>query len=105
MGLKSGVAPYTKNTSWHERGPSPYIYSSLFELYGQTLGHCNEFFSCCFSKASKKKVYMLYNLEPDQSVTGGPWYSASEFESEFVEILNAQAHKFLQQRVRLTYSV
>ncbi|CAL1537310.1 unnamed protein product [Lymnaea stagnalis] len=49
--------------------------------------------------ASKKKVYMLYNLEPDQSVTGGPWYSASEFESEFVEILNAQAHKFLQQRV------
>ncbi|XP_013067166.1 DNA-directed RNA polymerase III subunit RPC6-like [Biomphalaria glabrata] len=48
--------------------------------------------------ASKKKVYMLYNLEPDQSVTGGPWYSASEFESEFVEILNAQAHKFLQQR-------
>lgn len=42
---------------------------------------------------------MLYNLEPDQSVTGGPWYSASEFESEFVEILNAQAHKFLQQRV------
>ncbi|CAG5126693.1 unnamed protein product, partial [Candidula unifasciata] len=48
--------------------------------------------------ASKKKVYMLYNLQPDQSVTGGPWYSASEFESEFVEILNAQAHKFLQQR-------
>ncbi|XP_012942278.1 DNA-directed RNA polymerase III subunit RPC6 isoform X2 [Aplysia californica] len=48
--------------------------------------------------ASKRKVYMLYNLEPDQSVTGGPWYSASEFESEFVEILNAQAHKFLQQR-------
>ncbi|RUS91482.1 hypothetical protein EGW08_000806, partial [Elysia chlorotica] len=48
--------------------------------------------------ASKKKVYMLYNLEPDQSVTGGPWYSASEFESEFVEILNAQAHKFLQQK-------
>jgi len=48
--------------------------------------------------ASKRKVYMLYNLEPDQSVTGGPWYSSSEFESEFVEILNAQAHKFLQQR-------
>ena len=42
---------------------------------------------------------MLYNLEPDQSVTGGPWYSQSEFESEFVEILNAQAHKFLQQKV------
>ena len=25
--------------------------------------------------ATKKKVYMLYNLEPDHSVTGGAWYS------------------------------
>ena len=24
--------------------------------------------------ASKKKVYMLFNLQPDQSVTGGAWY-------------------------------
>uniref|UniRef100_A0A3B4VJN5 DNA-directed RNA polymerase III subunit RPC6 n=1 Tax=Seriola dumerili TaxID=41447 RepID=A0A3B4VJN5_SERDU len=46
--------------------------------------------------ASKKKVYMLYNLQPDRSVTGGAWYSDQDFESEFVEVLNQQCFKFLQ---------
>ena len=49
-------------------------------------------------KASKKKVYMLYNLEPDRSITGGAWYSGQDFESEFVEVLNQQCFKFLQQK-------
>ncbi|XP_043207160.1 DNA-directed RNA polymerase III subunit RPC6-like isoform X1 [Amphibalanus amphitrite] len=48
--------------------------------------------------ASRKKVYMLYDIEPDQSVTGGAWYSDQDFESEFVEVLNQQCYKFLQQR-------
>ena len=48
--------------------------------------------------ATKKKVYMLYGLEPDISVTGGAWYSDQDFESEFVEILNQQCCKFLQQK-------
>lgn len=48
--------------------------------------------------ASRKKVYMLYGLEPDQSVTGGAWYSDQDFESEFVEVLNQQCHKFLCDR-------
>jgi DNA-directed RNA polymerase III subunit RPC6 len=52
--------------------------------------------------ASKKKVYMLYNIEPDQSVTGGAWYSDQDFESEFVEVLNDQCYKYLQQKVRNT---
>uniref|UniRef100_A0A671SZ07 DNA-directed RNA polymerase III subunit RPC6 n=1 Tax=Sinocyclocheilus anshuiensis TaxID=1608454 RepID=A0A671SZ07_9TELE len=51
--------------------------------------------------ASKKKVYMLYNLQPDRSVTGGAWYSDQDFESEFVEVLNQQCFKFLQSKVRL----
>ena len=42
---------------------------------------------------------MLYDLEPAQSVTGGAWYSDQDFESEFVEVLNQQCHKFLEQRV------
>jgi len=45
--------------------------------------------------ATKKKVYMLFNLEPDRSVTGGAWYSENDFESEFVEILNQQCYRFL----------
>merc|ERR1712062_477590 len=48
--------------------------------------------------AGKKKVYMLYNLEPDSTVTGGAWYSDQDFESEFVDILNQQCFKFLEQK-------
>lgn len=55
-------------------------------------------------QASKKKVYMLYNLQPDRSVTGGAWYSDQDFESEFVEVLNQQCFKFLQSKVLLTHT-
>lgn len=48
--------------------------------------------------ASKKKVYMLYDLEPDTSVTGGAWYQDSDFETEFVDVLNAQCLRFLVER-------
>ncbi|XP_063426527.1 DNA-directed RNA polymerase III subunit RPC6-like [Mytilus trossulus] len=51
--------------------------------------------------ASKKKVYMLYDLEPAQSVTGGAWYSDQDFESEFVEVLNQQCFKFLEQKAAI----
>ena len=43
---------------------------------------------------------MLFNLEPDITVTGGAWYSDQDFESEFVEVLNQQCYKYLEQRVR-----
>lgn len=48
--------------------------------------------------ASKKKVYMLFDIEPDRSITGGAWYSGKEFESEFVEILNEQCYHYLCQK-------
>lgn len=51
--------------------------------------------------ASKKKVYMLYNVQPDRSVTGGAWYSDQDFESEFVEVLNQQCFKFLQSKAEM----
>ena len=38
---------------------------------------------------------MLFELEPDRSITGGAWYSGKEFESEFVEILNEQCYRYL----------
>lgn len=49
---------------------------------------------------SKKKVYMLYNLEPDTSVTGGAWYQDQDFEVEFVDILNQYCYKFLEKKRR-----
>ena len=45
------------------------------------------------------QVYMLFNLQPDQSVTGGAWYSENDFESEFVEVLNQQCYRMLYQRL------
>lgn len=41
---------------------------------------------------------MLYNLEPDRTVTGGAWYQDQDFESEFVDVLNQQCFRFLQMR-------
>ncbi|CAF1103780.1 unnamed protein product [Rotaria sordida] len=48
--------------------------------------------------ANKKKVYMLYELTPDPSITGGTWYSDQEFEAEFVRILNEQCARLLDER-------
>jgi DNA-directed RNA polymerase III subunit RPC6 len=45
--------------------------------------------------ASKKKVYMLYELDPHRSLTGGAWYSDQDFESEFVTVLNQQCYRYL----------
>ncbi|CAG0921883.1 unnamed protein product [Notodromas monacha] len=50
--------------------------------------------------AAKKKVYMLYDLEPDQSLTGGAWYSDQEFESEYVDVLMDQVAKFLARKAQ-----
>lgn len=52
--------------------------------------------------ASKKKVYMLYDLEPDRSVTGGAWYCDQDFEAEFVDVLNQQCYRYLQQKLEAT---
>ncbi len=49
--------------------------------------------------ASKKKVYMLNEIEPDRSVTGGSWYSGNDYESEFIEVLGQQCLRFLFEKV------
>lgn len=49
-------------------------------------------------QAPKKNVYMLFDLTPDEILTGGVWYSDQEFDSELVEVLNQQCLKFLQQK-------
>jgi len=46
-----------------------------------------------------RKIYMLHDLTPDESLTGGAWYSDQDFESEFVEVLSQHCLKFLQQKV------
>ena len=41
---------------------------------------------------------MLYNLEPDRSITGGAWYQDQDFEAEFVDVLNQQCLRFLKMK-------
>jgi len=51
--------------------------------------------------AAKKKVYMLFGLEPDRSLTGGSWYSDQDFDFEFVQVLHQQCLRFLKEKVAL----
>ncbi|XP_076463590.1 DNA-directed RNA polymerase III subunit RPC6-like [Babylonia areolata] len=48
--------------------------------------------------AARKKVYMLFELEPDSSVTGGTWYSGETFDHEFADVLNQQCFRFLEKK-------
>ncbi|XP_054707430.1 DNA-directed RNA polymerase III subunit RPC6-like [Uloborus diversus] len=51
----------------------------------------------CVVSTSKKKVFMLFDLEPSHSITGGTFYSGQEFESEFVDVLSEQCYRYLLQ--------
>ena len=55
--------------------------------------------------APRKKVYMLFDLVPDETLTGGAWYSDQEFETEFVDILNLKCLQYLQQKVCYVYVI
>ena len=45
--------------------------------------------------SKSKKLYVLFDVVPAKSVTGGPWYSDQEFDHEFV----AELSNFLVQMV------
>ena len=79
-----------------------YLVCVPFQLIGLFLTHrliC--FHSFDIFQAAKRKVYMLYHLEPDKSVTGGAWYSGQDFDSEFVAMLNDQCFKYLEERAAI----
>ncbi|VVC91530.1 unnamed protein product [Leptidea sinapis] len=50
------------------------------------------------SLESKKIIKAVKSVNPDRSISGGAWYQDQDFESEFVDVLNRQCLKFLQQR-------
>lgn len=54
--------------------------------------------------ASKKKVYMLYELEPDRSLTGGAWYHQQDHETEFIEVLRQQCLRFLVDKNKCSHT-
>lgn len=46
--------------------------------------------------SKSKKLYMLFDLVPAKDITGGPWYTDQEFDSEFIDELC----RFIVQFVR-----
>lgn len=38
---------------------------------------------------------MLFELEPNREVTGGAWYTGTEYDSEFITVLRAQCLAFI----------
>eukprot|EP00035_Acanthoeca_spectabilis_P030037 m.7533 g.7533 ORF g.7533 m.7533 type:complete len:342 (+) comp3967_c0_seq1:187-1212(+) len=48
--------------------------------------------------ATKRKFYMLYELQPDVSLTGGAWYTGTDFDAEFITIMSQLVLKFVEQR-------
>ncbi|KAK7061534.1 putative DNA-directed RNA polymerase III subunit rpc6 [Favolaschia claudopus] len=43
-----------------------------------------------------RKIYMLENIEPSISLTGGPWYSESELDMGFIETISQACLKFIR---------
>ncbi|KAF8665701.1 hypothetical protein AX16_000153 [Volvariella volvacea WC 439] len=43
-----------------------------------------------------RKIYMLFNLEPSIALTGGPWYTDNELDTEFIQHLTDACLKFIR---------
>ncbi|KAF8897294.1 RNA polymerase Rpc34 [Infundibulicybe gibba] len=43
-----------------------------------------------------RKIYMLDNLEPSIALTGGPWYTDNELDTEFIQHLTDACLKFIR---------
>lgn len=46
-------------------------------------------------KNPTRKIYMLYHLEPSAEVTGGPWFTDSEMDSDFIDGLLFAVWKYV----------
>lgn len=49
-------------------------------------------------KHPTRKIYMLYNLQPSIEVTGGPWFTDSELDTEFIDSLISVIWRFVASK-------
>ena len=42
---------------------------------------------------------MLYHLDPSVEMTGGPWYTDNELDTEFIKLLCSACLRFIRDRV------
>src|SRR5882762_5637289 len=44
---------------------------------------------------------MLFHLQPSVEITGGPWYTDNELDTEFIKLLSSACLHYIKDRVRL----
>ncbi|CAI5760508.1 unnamed protein product [Candida verbasci] len=49
-------------------------------------------------KYPTRKIYMLYNVQPSIDVTGGPWFTDSELDTEFIDTLVEVIWRFIANK-------
>ena len=47
-----------------------------------------------------RKIYMMSHLEPSVEITGGPWYSENELDTEFIKMLASACLRFIKDKVQ-----
>ncbi|GIY07554.1 DNA-directed RNA polymerase III subunit RPC6 [Caerostris extrusa] len=90
----NGISP--KELKFALNIPQPQITKILKNLESQRIVKA-------VTSSSKKKVFMLYNLEPSQEITGGTFYSGQEFETEFVDVIGEQCYQYLLRTVSFLF--
>ena len=48
-------------------------------------------------KHPTRKIYMLYDVTPSAEISGGPWYSETELDTEFIKLLCDICEKFVER--------
>lgn len=56
-------------------------------------------------EAPTRKFYMLAHLEPSAEMTGGPWYTDSELDTEFISRLLSACLSFIRNKVCWIFGV
>lgn len=56
----------------------------------------------CPAQYPTRKLYMLFHLTPSVEMTGGPWFTDHELDTEFIKQLLGAVLSFIKQRVRLS---
>ncbi|KZT63169.1 hypothetical protein DAEQUDRAFT_734121 [Daedalea quercina L-15889] len=49
-------------------------------------------------KYPTRKIYMLFHLDPSVEMTGGPWYTDNELDTEFIKLLCSACLRFVRDR-------
>ncbi|KAH8993574.1 RNA polymerase Rpc34 [Lactarius hatsudake] len=49
-------------------------------------------------KYPTRKIYMMAHLEPSVELTGGPWYTDNELDTEFIKLLCSACLRFVRER-------